>query len=474
MTLVETETKELFANRLLLGAIINPGIIQVRVALIVAALIASVDSSSVAENEASVSAMAKDPCALALVPHEGNDKQDLEIIRLQTKVRSASDPTAWLEQLGWAFVAKARVSFDPGFYKLAEQCALCLENKKPGCTEALLLRAHVLHSLHKFKEAEAVAQELVRKRGLNFDYGVLGDALMEQGKLEEAVSAYQAMMDQKPGPQAYSRAAYIRWLKGDLPGAIELMSWAAGASSPRDPESGAWARVRLARYEWQARDTKKALELIDESLEWQPDYAPALLERGRVLLGFGKIPEAIEALKRAAVLNPLPEYQWTLSEALRAADRVEEAQPVEAELKRQGAANDPRTLSLYLATRGEDVPSALRLAKTELETRADVFTLDALAWAWMASADTEQAWGFAQRAVAEGTQDGRLFLHAGVIASAAGQSEKAATYLAKATAMQVMLLPSERKILADTQSAKPVSISGNKNSETQPSTKEKQ
>jgi tetratricopeptide (TPR) repeat protein len=281
-------------------------------------------------------------------------------------------------------------------------------------------------------------------------------------------------MDQKPGPQAYSRAAYIRWLKGDLPGAIELMSWAAGASSPRDPESGAWARVRLARYEWQARDTKKALELIDESLEWQPDYAPALLERGRVLLGFGKIPEAIEALKRAAVLNPLPEYQWTLSEALRAADRVEEAQPVEAELKRQGAANDPRTLSLYLATRGEDVPSALRLAKTELETRADVFTLDALAWAWMASADTEQAWGFAQRAVAEGTQDGRLFLHAGVIASAAGQSEKAATYLAKATAMQVMLLPSERKILADTQSAKPVSISGNKNSETQPSTKEKQ
>jgi hypothetical protein len=55
--------------------------------------------------------MAKDPCALALVSHEGNDKQDLEIIRLQTKVRSASDPTAWLEQLGWAFVAKGARQF---------------------------------------------------------------------------------------------------------------------------------------------------------------------------------------------------------------------------------------------------------------------------------------------------------------------------------------------------------------------------
>jgi hypothetical protein len=130
----------------------NPGIIQVRVALVVAALIASLDLSSVAADESSDSTIAKDPCALAMVPHEGTDKQDLEIIRLQTKVRSASDPTAWLEQLGWAFVAKACSSFDPGYYKLAQQCALCLDEKKPGCAEGLLLRAHVLHSLHKFKE----------------------------------------------------------------------------------------------------------------------------------------------------------------------------------------------------------------------------------------------------------------------------------------------------------------------------------
>jgi tetratricopeptide (TPR) repeat protein len=121
-----------------------------------------------------------------------------------------------------------------------------------------------------------VARELVEKRGLNFDYEVLGDALMEQGKLDDAVTAYQAMMDQKPSPQAYSRAAHIRWFKGDLPGAIELMSWAAGASNPRAPESGAWMRVHLARYEWQSHDTKKAFELVDEALEWQPDYAPAL------------------------------------------------------------------------------------------------------------------------------------------------------------------------------------------------------
>ncbi len=113
---------------------------------------------------------------------------------------------------------------------------------------------------------------------------------MEQGKLDQAVVAYQAMMDQKPSPQAYSRAAHIRWLKGDLPGAIELMSWAAGVSSPRDPESAAWTRVRLARYEWQAGDSKRAWSSSMKRSSLQPQYPPALLERGRVLLGFRKGP----------------------------------------------------------------------------------------------------------------------------------------------------------------------------------------
>jgi tetratricopeptide (TPR) repeat protein len=408
-----------------------------------------------------------DPCALPLLPHEGSKKEDLEIIRLQAKVREASDPASWLERLGWAFIAKARISFDPGFYKLAEQCAICLNQHKPGCAEALLLRAHVLHSFHRFKEAETVARELVKKRGLNFDLGVLGDVLLEQGKLDDAVVAYQAMMDQKPSPQAYSRAAHVRWLKGDVPSAIQVMSWAATASNARDPEAAAWVRVHLARYLCQMGETKSAEELIVEALASQPDYPPALLERGRMLLSSGQTPEAIAALQQASTSNPLPEYQWALADALRSAERFSEAENVETDLKRLGAANDPRTLSLYLATRQEDVSTALRLAKAELEVRADVFTLDALAWAWLANGELQQAWSFAQRAVALGTKDARLLLHAGVIGSAAGQTDKAASYLREAAALQQMLLPSEKKILTGEQLAHPASFQFKEGSTTQ-------
>lgn len=392
---------------------------------------------------------ASDPCTIALTPHTGTDRVDQQIIRLQQEARSAKESlgTAYLERLGWAFITKARASFDPGFYNLAEQCALCIESKKPHSAEAMLLRGHVLHNLHQFSEGEALARKLVAQRGLSFDYGLLGDLLMEQGKLDEAIDAYQNMMDQKPGPQAYSRAAHVRWLKGDLQGAIAMMEMATGASSSRDPESSAWAHVRLALYELQAHNTQKASNLIETALALQPDYAPALLARGRVLLSEGKNAEATDPLTRAVQLNPLPEYQWVLMEALRTAGRGDEACAVEGQLMQRGAADDPRTFALYLATTGHDAKTAMQLAEEECTVRSDIFTLDTLAWALRAAGRIQEAHLFSKRALAEGTQDARLFYHAAVIAVAIGQLKEAEGWFEKAAAIQHMLLPSEREHL---------------------------
>src|SRR5712691_7813918 len=84
-------------------------------------------------------------CAIALAPHGGETRLDRDISGWQTRVRQAADRVPPLERLGWAFVGKARVSFDPGYYRLAEQCALCIESTKSRSPEALLLRGHVLH-----------------------------------------------------------------------------------------------------------------------------------------------------------------------------------------------------------------------------------------------------------------------------------------------------------------------------------------
>ena len=122
---------------------------------------------------------------------------------------------------------------------------------------------------------------------------------------------------------------HMRWLKGDLEGAIAVMEMAARAGSPRNPEPAAWAYTRLALYELQVGASQRALQACDVALDFQNNYAPALLVRGRILLSENQVDEAVEALSDAATLNPLPEYQWALAEALRAAGRMQEAHGVD-------------------------------------------------------------------------------------------------------------------------------------------------
>src|SRR6478752_3432358 len=213
-----------------------------------------------------------------LVTTAAEARGDTEIAKLQEDLREQRAPARAAEQLGYRFVSKARVSNDAGYYTVAEQAATCLESIQPSDpAPALLLRGHVLHQMHRFREAEAIARRLVILREFVLDFGLLGDTLMEQGRIAEAADAYQKMMDLKPFYQSYVRAAHLRWLKGDLDGAIQLMTSAVKAASPRDPESVAWAYVRLATYQLQRGQFAEAERMIASSLQYVPDYATALL-----------------------------------------------------------------------------------------------------------------------------------------------------------------------------------------------------
>ena len=255
-------------------------------------------------------------------------------------------------------------------------------------------------------------------------------------------------MNLKPDLHAYARAAHMRWLKGDLTGAIEAMQLAVAAGSPQEAESTAWVNTRLAFYQFQAGDNEAARRTDDIALSYQQNYAPALLLRGRMKLSEGEIDDAIVQLHSATQLNPLPEYQWALAEALRDAGRKSEALNVEQLLKQTGAANDPRTYALYLATRGQLAETAVQLAENELKERADVFTHDALAWSLAAAGRVDEALPHLEQALVEGgTHDARLFFHAAVIHARAGHKEEASRFFDQATDLMDLLLPSEREQL---------------------------
>jgi hypothetical protein len=70
-----------------------------------------------------------------------------------------------------------------------------------------------------------------------------------------------------------------------------------------------------------------------------------------------------------------------------------------------------------------------------------------LAWSLAAAGKLTEAHSEMQRALAEGTQDARLFFHAGVIASQSGHAADAERWLRKASELSQLLLPSERNEL---------------------------
>lgn len=378
------------------------------------------------------------PLQLILAP-TGDQKID----RVQDSLRPGGGRpaarVAALEQLGWLFVAKARADYDEGANILAEQCGLQIDAEAPGNPAGLLLRGHVLHQFHRFAEVETIARRLVAARGAESDYGLLGDACMEQGRLEEAGAAYQKMLDLRPGFESFVRAAHFRWLKGELAGAIALMQQARGMADDADPATVAWAETRLALYQLQAGDLPGAESHAQAALAAKRGDAAAMLALGRILSAEGREDEAIQNFIAAARANPLPDYLWQVSDHLRGAGRAADAAPFEATLRRTGRRADPRTYSLYLSTTKQDPALALELAIAEMKTRQDVFTWDALAWAQLAAGKPEAARESMKHALAEGTQDGRLFLHAAVING---------TDRERAEELKRMLLPSEQLWLA--------------------------
>ena len=391
------------------------------------------------------------PRELMLVPHRGEAATDRTIREAQGRVESGFVPVASIERLGWAYVAKSRESFDAGYLVLAESCASAIESLPEAgksAPEALLLRGHVFTQWHRFAEAEELARELVSRRGIPFDHLLLGDALMEQGKLDEAIESYQTGADLRPDLQSYARAGWIRWLIGDLEGAIEATRRAVNAGTRQDPDALAWVTTRLAAFHFTAGELEMAERTATAALAVRPSYPPALLLSGRLLLARGDAAGAVDLLKTAAKANPMPDYQWLLAEALREAGREPEAVAVESALKKMGPAIDGRTMALFFATHGESLEEAEKMAREELLHRQDIFTHDALAFALHGLGRNTEAREHMDLAVREGTADGRLFLHAALIAASVGEIEESGDWLAAATELRPTLLPAEQRRLA--------------------------
>jgi len=75
-------------------------------------------------------------------------------------------------------------------------------------------------------------------------------------------------------------------------------------------------------------------------------------------------------------------------------------------------------LALFLAERDRKLPEALAIAQAVAATRDDIFTRDALAWAYYKVGRIDDAFAASERALRTGTRDERVRSHAARIRAA--------------------------------------------------------
>lgn len=377
------------------------------------------------------------PEAELLQPITTNQKTaaDKHIRNAQNNIKQAPENPQGYNMLAAAFMQKARETGDFSFNARAEEAIKHSFRVKPDNNEGLKTQAAVLLNFHRFAEALEVAKKVQAKNPNNHEiYGALVDAYVELGKYDEAVDAAQKMVDLRPDTASYSRISYLRSLHGDTKGAAGMMKMAATSASPGNPESIAWTRVHLGDELMNLGKLKEAEHEYDFALFSFPDYHLALAAKAKARFANGDTQEAVKLYKRAIERVPSPEYIAALGDLYAKLGKPDEAEKQYEQVEFIEKSGDfggtySRELALFWANHDMNLDKALESAKSERQKRKDIYTSDVLAWTLYKKGNFAEAKKNMDEAMRLGTRDARLYYHAGMIASALDDKEKAKEYL---------------------------------------------
>ena len=128
----------------------------------------------------------------------------------------------------------------------------------------------------------------------------MGNALKEQGKLDEAIASYNKALSIKPDyAEAYNNMGNALQDQGKLDEAIEAYN---KALSIKPDYAEAYNNMGNALQDQGKLD--EAIEAYNKALPFKPDYAEAYNNMGNALKDQGKLDEAIEAYNKALSFKP--------------------------------------------------------------------------------------------------------------------------------------------------------------------------
>ncbi len=347
-------------------------------------------------------------------------RRDLEqtIATMRERVAAAPGDARSAVTLADALLRQTRVSGNAGLAKDAEAVLLAVLERDSKRYDARRMLAATYLSQHRFADA---LREAERCRTIRTDdawvWGVIGDAHIERGEYDAAFDAFDRMAAIKPTAAAYARVSYARELQGDLPGALRTMQMASDATSPHDPESLAWHHAQLGHLYLEMDQLGNARREFLAAAHAFPGHPFADIGLARVAEAGGDLRTALDIVMAMLERSPTPAdlaYSGDLMARLGQPDAAERQYRL-AEAAWRTDAPEPSRLARFLAERGRHLDEAIAIGEKARVDRNDIFTADALAWAYFQIGQLDKAQAMMALALRTGTRDRVIRAHADAI-----------------------------------------------------------
>jgi tetratricopeptide (TPR) repeat protein len=365
---------------------------------------------------------------------------EAEILRLRDEARATNTAQSYA-LLGLAYQQRARETADTRDYARSARALRAALERDRANVYALGGLGSLALSRHRFREALAFGRRAQRPSPTTArTYGVIGDALVELGRYDEAFAAYDRMAALKPGLSAYARVSHARELRGDRRGALRAMELAADAAGSQ-PEPLAWTHVQLGKLHFSRGRLGAATREYRTALAAFPGYVQALDALARVEAARGRLGRAIALERDAAERSPLPELVGYLGDLYRAQGRprlAREQYELVSAIERLLVANGVRTeleTALFDVDHGLRLDAALERARRAHRARPSIQADDLLSWALARTGRCGEALRFARRALRLGTLDAPTYFHRGMIERCLGHQAEARRWFGRAVAL---------------------------------------
>ncbi len=388
--------------------------------MIIAAVVAMVVSANLREGRPSGRPSTMLPALGSPTASTSREGLERRVADMEIRLAAHKDDVGAAVLLADGLLRQSRANGNAGLTLRADRVLADALREAPANYDVLHMRGALLLSQHKFAEALGVASQCIGLRPADAtNYGMLGDAYLELGDYDEAFDAFDKMMQLRPSAAAYARVAYARELQGDLTAALESMKLAADASQGGDVEAMAWYHAQVGELYLRLDDPSGAMREFATASQAFPSYPLAVAGYAKALDVVGKRDEALTLLQDLINTSPTPDLRARLGDLLTKLGRHAEAetQYALAEAAWRSDAPEPKNLARFLAERDRRIDEAVQIAESAATARHDIFTEDALAWAYFKAGRIGDARRMILRASRTGSRDRDILRHAAAIAA---------------------------------------------------------